>query len=184
MAGRALRFAIANVVEGAVGLLMAALCLTIMAGVVSRYVVGRPLAWTEEFARYLFIWVSFLGAAVAVRRRANFKLDLITWRGTVRSRAMFELGANLFTIVFGLLLAYWSIPLIQLASLQRGSAVAIPLSWVYIALPIGGVLMAVFGARRIWVDVKALRGEPPADFEEPVLAATHGAPTAGPAMPE
>jgi TRAP-type transport system small permease protein len=184
MVGRALRIAIANVVEGAVGLLMAALCLTIVAGVVSRYVVGRPLAWTEEVARYLFIWVSFLGAAVAVRRRANFKLDLITWRGTVRSRALFDLGGNLFTILFGLLLAYWSIPLIQLANLQRGSAVAIPLSWVYVALPIGGLLMAAFGARRILDDVRALRGAPSADFEEPILAATHGAPAAGPAMPE
>jgi TRAP-type C4-dicarboxylate transport system permease small subunit len=99
MAGRALRKGMAHMVEGAVGLLMAALCLTIVAGVVSRYVVGRPLAWTDEAARYLFIWVSFLGAAVAVRRRANFKLDLIAWRGAVRSRTALELGGNLFTIL-------------------------------------------------------------------------------------
>jgi TRAP-type transport system small permease protein len=184
MAGRLLRKGMANVVEGVVGLLMAALCLTVLAGVVSRYIVGRPLAWSEEGARYLFLWISFLGAAVAVRRRANFKLDLITWRGTVRSRAAFELGGNLFTIIFGLLLAYWSIPLIQLASLQRGSAVAIPLSWIYIALPIGGLLMAVFAARRIRDDVKALQGQPPADFDEPLVPAGHGGPAAGPAMPE
>jgi TRAP-type C4-dicarboxylate transport system permease small subunit len=184
MAGRLLRQGMANVVEGVVGLLMAALCLTVLAGVVSRYIVGRPLAWSEEVARYLFLWISFLGAAVAVRRRANFKLDLITWRGTLRSRAAFELGGNLFTIIFGLLLAYWSIPLIQLASLQRGSAVAIPLSWVYIALPVGGLLMAVFAARRIWDDVKALQGQPTADFDQPLVPAGHGGPAAGPAMPE
>jgi TRAP-type C4-dicarboxylate transport system permease small subunit len=71
-----------------------------------------------------------------------------------------------------------------LAGLQRGSAIPIPWSWVYIALPVGSLLMIVFAVRRIRDDVEALKGHPPADFDESPLTAPQGAPAVGPTMPE
>ena len=50
------------------------------AQVCARYVLGDPLIWSEEAARYLFVWVSMLGAALALREGGHFGLDLLIRR--------------------------------------------------------------------------------------------------------
>ena len=43
--------------------LMAAMCLVLLAQVISRYLFGKPLTWSEELARYMFVWLALLGSA-------------------------------------------------------------------------------------------------------------------------
>ena len=61
----------------AVILLMALLTPVTFAQVVTRYLLGDPLIWSEEAARYLFVWVSMIGAALALREGGHFGLDLL-----------------------------------------------------------------------------------------------------------
>src|SRR5256885_8745692 len=56
--------------------LLAAISLDLLAGVFSRYVLERTFVWYDEVARASFIWLVFLGAAVAVRRGAHFGLHM------------------------------------------------------------------------------------------------------------
>jgi len=61
----------------AVILLMALLTAVTFAQVVTRYLLGDPLIWSEEAARYLFVWVSMIGAALALREGGHFGLNLL-----------------------------------------------------------------------------------------------------------
>ncbi len=60
-------------VEASMGLLV----LDVLLGVVSRYVVGRQVSWTEELACLLLVWSSFFGIALAFNSRAHLGIDLI-----------------------------------------------------------------------------------------------------------
>ena len=52
--------------------LLALLVATTLLQVLSRYVLSKPFDWTEEMARYLFVWVAMLGAGMAAKDRAHF----------------------------------------------------------------------------------------------------------------
>ena len=61
----------------AIVLLVALLTAVTFAQVITRYVLSDPLIWSEEAARYLFVWVSMIGAALAIREGGHFGLDLL-----------------------------------------------------------------------------------------------------------
>ena len=56
---------------------MAVLVLDVLLGVVSRYVVGKQVSWTEELACLLLVWSSFFGIALAFNSRSHLGIDLI-----------------------------------------------------------------------------------------------------------
>ena len=70
---------------------MALLVLDVLLGVVSRYVMGSQVPWTEELAGLLLVWSSFFGIALAFNSRAHLGIDLIVnmmgnRRGRIGSR--------------------------------------------------------------------------------------------------
>ena len=71
---------IAKIEAGAIIVLVLSLTAVTFAQVVTRYVLNDPLIWSEELARYLFVWVSMIGAALAVRNGGHFGLDLLLRR--------------------------------------------------------------------------------------------------------
>ncbi|MCX5907053.1 MAG: TRAP transporter small permease [Deltaproteobacteria bacterium] len=56
--------------------LVATMTITVFLQVIYRYVLTQSLSWSEELARYLFAWISLLGAALAVKKRGHFGLEL------------------------------------------------------------------------------------------------------------
>src|ERR1700745_4047673 len=81
------------------GLVLAEICI-LFAGVVSRYVFDSPLLWTDELANFLFLWLSMLGAVVALQRDGHMRLT--TFVGSVPPRVGQWLGTvgGLVVIVF------------------------------------------------------------------------------------
>src|SRR5258708_1981750 len=74
---RRIDLVIGTVAEAAgAGLVLAEVAI-LFAGVVSRYVFDSPLMWTDELANFLFLWLSMLGAVVALRRNEHMRLTTI-----------------------------------------------------------------------------------------------------------
>jgi TRAP-type C4-dicarboxylate transport system permease small subunit len=135
--------AINLVAETLVGVLMAVMILDIFVQVVFRYALESSLSWSEELARYLFVWVIFVGASVAVRRGQHIALTAIT--GSLpepfRSFAtVLTLIAFIAFIAFLLLLTWACIPLIVNARFTVSSELEVPIAWVYAAAPIGSLI--------------------------------------------
>jgi TRAP-type transport system small permease protein len=135
-----------HLVEGArwVGItLFAALTLCLFWSVVIRYfaIFGGSLPWVEEFARFVFIWMAFLGAIVALDRGEHIAIDLLA--KALPRRAGIVLGWLVDTISLGFLAVYTAkgADLARLTADQVSPQLSLPMSWVHAAIPISGVIM-------------------------------------------
>jgi TRAP-type C4-dicarboxylate transport system permease small subunit len=149
--------------------LFAATIVVIAAQVLWRYAFRDALPWTEELARYLFMWITFLGAALAVRDGTHIRVSLLVERLPARWRRYLEVaGLGLMVLLMGFLVvvgAWW-------VWTNRGTwatTMDLPLSFaVYSSLPVAMLLGIYFALRRA---VKSLRGN---DAEQPPPSEVEG----------
>lgn len=129
--------------------LVAAITAVTFAQVFTRYVTVNPLIWTEEVARYLFVWITLIGAAAGVRVHAHFGLDILRRYAPPLRTA---LGAVTMLIVAGflVLLLYTGIAETRQAALQISPALQVRMHWAYLALPVGAGL-ALWHVLAHWV---------------------------------
>jgi TRAP-type transport system small permease protein len=124
----------------AVILLVALLTAVTFAQVVTRYLLGDPLIWSEEAARYLFVWVSMIGAALALREGGHFGLDLVI-RPMPQLRPVLSPLVILVKVMFLVILLKTGIDETRLASMQFAMTFPMRMQWAYLALPVGAGLM-------------------------------------------
>jgi TRAP-type C4-dicarboxylate transport system permease small subunit len=131
-------------------LLMVALVADVFLGVWSRYVLQATFRWYDEVARLCFVWLIFLGAAVAVRRRLHFRMRLLIDRLGPAGRRVAERLVILSVIAFGAVLVVGGIAIAPIAHRQVTDALEISQFWFFGALPVGGALMIVFALPHLW----------------------------------
>ena len=130
--------------------LMVVLVADVFLGVWSRYVMRATFQWYDEVARLCFVWMIFLGAALAVRRGAHFRLHLLIDRFGATARRRVDLLVTLVVIAFAVVLVAGGIAIAPLARRQVTDALEISMLWFYAALPVGGALMIVFAVPQLW----------------------------------
>jgi TRAP-type C4-dicarboxylate transport system permease small subunit len=135
--------------------LMAVLVADVFLGVWSRYVMRATFQWYDEVARLCFVWMIFLGAAVAVRRGAHFRLHLFIDRLAPAARRRADLFATVVVIAFAGVLVAGGIAIYPVAQRQVTDALEISMVWFYGALPVGGALMLLFALPQL---VRLARG--------------------------
>ena len=111
--------------------------------------------WSEELGRYIFVWMTFIGMAVALYKGGHVALDILLnyLHGTPRKiLAAFD---NLLIIIFAIAVTYSGASLFNVGLLQRSSAMNIPMHWVYAAVPVSGVVLLYFALRKMYKDFKA-----------------------------
>ena len=130
--------------------LMLVLVADVFLGVWSRYVMRATFQWYDEVARLCFVWMIFLGAAVAVRRGAHFRLHLLIDRLGPAMRRRIDLLVTVIVIAFAGVLVAGGIAVLPVARRQVTDALEISMVWFYGALPIGGALMIAFALPQLW----------------------------------
>ena len=140
--------------------LMGLLIVPIVLQIGSRFITAMPhFIWTEEIARFCFIWVIMIGAAIAVRDGAHFTLELFGRPGSARSAAigrLFVHGAML--IVAGIFVWFgYAFALFGLA--QASELTGLNMITIHIAWPLAGAVMMLFLLEMIAADVALLRKE-------------------------
>lgn len=109
--------------------------------VISRYVLGTPSVFTDEIARFMFMWVGLMGAAYAVSLKRHLAIDLLTQKLTGTPKLISEVVILLSTITFTcLVMIYGGIGLVSktLSSGQISPALGFPMGYVYVAIPFSG----------------------------------------------
>jgi TRAP-type C4-dicarboxylate transport system permease small subunit len=123
--------------------LVVVMTVVVLLQVIYRYALARPLDWSEELARYLFVWISILGAALSVQCRGHFGMDFFFRMLPERGRRFlifliyFLMGAVILVILLE------GIFLVQKTMAQRSPAMEISMGWAYACLPVGAGLMAL-----------------------------------------
>ena len=133
---------------------MAIMTILVFIQVVMRYVFSNSLSWSEELARFIFMWVSWIGASYAVRERAHFRVEMFADMMKGEKRKWFELVILIVWFVFCVFMAFIGTRLIifLVETGQISAAMEIPMSWVYASVPVGCGLMAL----RLIVEIKKL----------------------------
>lgn len=132
---------IARLEAAVVAALMAALTAVTAAQVFNRYVLNAPLIWSEEAARYLFVWVSMFGAALAMHQGGHFGLVVLLRRSPPRLQTILGTLVTLVVAVFLVVFLITGIREAELASLQSALTLPITMEWPYLALPLSAGLM-------------------------------------------
>lgn len=138
---RALDIALARAEAAVLGLLVLSMTGVTLAQVVARYLFGTPLIWSEEAARYLFVWVSMIGAALAVHHRSHYALTALTERLPTSARRVTGAAAFLVSAAFLSVLLATGINETRQAHLQDAATLPLRMSLPYAALPVGAALM-------------------------------------------
>lgn len=128
-------------------ILMVAIVVDVTWQVLSRFIVGNPSSVTEEIARFLLVWIGLLGAAYAFRTHAHLGLDLFTAKLPIGKRVRAEIVAQLMSFGFAAsVMVYGGISLVKLQLLlgQTSAALQIKMGYVYIVLPLAGVLICIY----------------------------------------
>jgi len=123
--------------------LVVAMTLVVFLQVIYRYVLTRPLYWSEELARYLFVWISILGAALGVQKRGHFGMDFFFKMLPDKGRRflIFLIYLLMGAVMFVILVE--GIFLVQKTAGQQSPAMEISMGWAYASLPAGAALMAI-----------------------------------------
>jgi len=124
--------------------------------IISRFTQWFPhWIWTEEMARFLFIWMVMLGAMVAIRDGSH--LDVDVWPELKpRPNALLRIVSNVFVLVFALVFIWYGIKFVQFGWSQTSELADLPMAWIFVAWPLAGLTWLLFGFERFRADLRVL----------------------------
>jgi TRAP-type C4-dicarboxylate transport system permease small subunit len=125
-------------------ILISALVGIIFLQVLFRFVLEHPFAWAEEIGRFIFIWVSILGAVVGVETKAHFRIDIVPNRLSSRHKSILDLLLRGVIIIFALIFTFKGIDLTVISTSQFSPSLELPLSYIFVILPIGFTIICFF----------------------------------------
>ena len=123
--------------------------LVTVTNVFMRYLLNSPIPWAGELARYSFVWVIFLGGAIAMRRGNHIGMEFLQNRVSVKmKKVMFYL---IYLLVAGFLCVfiYIGFNMAFMSWDTHSSVLRMPMFFPYLALPMGGIPMLVETLRLI-----------------------------------
>jgi len=128
-------------------LLMTVLVLDVLWQVFSRYLLSSPSSFTDELAGFLLIWVGVLGAAYVAGRREHLAIDILIQRSPpARKRLLLYLIHSLiFLFALSVMVTGGVVLMYTRFVLQvKSAALQLPLGYVYIVLPISGLIIMYY----------------------------------------
>lgn len=140
---------LAATVEGVAALIVLAEIAILLAGVTARYVFHAPLVWSDELASILFLWLSMLGAVVALRRGEHMRMTGLVSRVGPTPRALLETLAITAPIAFLAMILHPALDYAMEEQFIVTPALEISNAWRAAALPTGLGLMAVVALIRL-----------------------------------
>jgi TRAP-type C4-dicarboxylate transport system permease small subunit len=123
---------------------------------ISRFTALIPAwIWTEEMARFLFIWMVMLGAMIGVRDGSHFECDV--WPELKpRANALLHIVSMVFVLAFALVFVWYGIRFVQFGWNQSSELADMPMVWIFIAWPLTGVTWLLFGFERLRADLRVV----------------------------
>lgn len=136
-------------VETLAGALVLAEVALLLCGVIARYVFHAPLVWSDELASILFLWLSMLGAVVALRRGEHMRMTAFVAKASPGARAFLDVFAVAAALAFLLLIAHPAYAYASEEAVIVTPALEISNAWRAFALPVGTALMALICVLRL-----------------------------------
>lgn len=122
-----------------------------------RYIFNSPSTISEELLTYSFTWMALLAAALVFGKREHMRMGFLADKLSDENLKVLNIVLECITIVFALVvMVYGGVQITELSMTQKTASLGIPMGYIYLVVPISGVLIALYGVLNI-VDIG--RGE-------------------------
>ena len=128
-------------------ILMTVIVLDVSWQIFTRFILVNPSSYTEELAGFLLIWIGLLGASYALHTRAHLGIDILTTKVSGLKRQVLEIIIYTIVLLFALfILVIGGLNLVNITFTlnQVSAAMGIPIGYVYLVLPLTGLLMIYY----------------------------------------
>lgn len=138
-------------------IMTAVMTVLIVIQVFFRYVLGSSLSWSEESARYLFIWIVMLGASMGVKEGFHVSVTLFINKLPAVLRRIVDTVFTLFLGVMALVMVIYGYSIANTVAIQVSPAIRLSMFWVYLSVPVSGVLIIIHLLSKIEENIRALK---------------------------
>ncbi|MCF6270073.1 MAG: TRAP transporter small permease [Melioribacteraceae bacterium] len=129
--------------------------------VFSRFIIGDPSSWTEELTRYSLIWLGMIGAGYVTGKKMHLAIDYFANKVKEPARGYIEIFIHTTVLLFALtvmVIGGTNLVGLTLYLEQISASLQIQLGYVYLALPISGILIIFYSTENIYEILKSKKG--------------------------
>ena len=134
-------------------IILAAMTGIVAANVFCRFILGFSIYWGDELAQTLIVWLTFLGAAVAIRDGSHYTFSYLANKLKGRALRVYIVTCDLLVVVSILILGYYSLRITQGIANWILPALEISRAWVYVSAPLGCLFMLYYSISQLLKNV-------------------------------
>jgi TRAP-type C4-dicarboxylate transport system permease small subunit len=124
--------------------------LVVGANVVSRYTDWYRILWAEDVVKVLFLWIVFLGGAVAVKYTAHVRMDIVSGRLPGRPGAIWSRVIRLSPLLVGAILVVLGVRVVEISMRRELPSLQISAGYFMTVIPMSGALMILYALNSLW----------------------------------
>lgn len=143
--------------DTALVLMFSTMVLVIFYQVIMRYLFKNSSAWSEELGKFLFVWLTWVGISIGARRGEHIKIEMLTDRLSHVPAQLLNILSEVVVFIICAVTAYYSIYLVISQNHIRFAGIRISMSWGYLAVAVGCILMMMRNIISILDSVKAIK---------------------------
>ena len=137
---------------------VAILIVPVLLQIFSRYLGFIPrYIWTEELARFCFVWMIMIGAMIGVREGTHFDVDLFPVLNP-KANAIVRMVSHIGMLIFAIIFLYFGYQFALFGANQSSELAELPMWMIFIAWPIAGAFWLLFLIEKLAEDFGVLRG--------------------------
>jgi TRAP-type C4-dicarboxylate transport system permease small subunit len=133
-----------RIVNGSLFFLTLVLVFTTGTQISLRVFFDLPLSWTEEVARYAFIWWVFFGAMIALRERRHLGIDILANAFPRRFRRCWDMGISVGILGYLVVMFIQGIKLTRIQMIHNTPITDVPLGWIVAIIPLCALFMGLY----------------------------------------
>ncbi len=140
---RRLSRAIDSVVAAFASALLVSIVVDVFTGVVFRYVIGRALPWSEEYARFAMVWMGLLGASMALIRNEHVAIEYFVSHMPPSLRLLSMIASRILMALFLAYATMYGSRMVLNAGTQVSPGLSISMAWPLLSIPVSSLIMLV-----------------------------------------
>lgn len=123
--------------------IMVAMAVLVFMNVTLRYLTNHSITWSDEVARHLMIWLTFIGAGLTLRHGGLIAIDNVHMVVSERSARIMRIVSAIIMFAFFVVMIWAGKTYVQRTMFQMTPSTRIPFGYIYLAMPIGFSLLIV-----------------------------------------
>ena len=128
--------------------------------IITRYVFNSPSTVSEELLTFAFTWMALLSASLVFGKREHMRMEFVANLFKDKAAITLSIISEVLVLIFSaLVLVYGGIAITKLTTLQVTASLGVPMSFIYIIVPISGVLTVLFNIINLKEFIKKLKAE-------------------------